>query len=153
MTMVALDILLDDPEKLRSEVQAGILRLNSALESKLTDLMEYAGRFLGKIQDGARTELLPGINEQIKTVLAANLPDGIPMLDPMRGAWMLFRSRSIPPSSMQHVVEEGVTATLTYMKPCGGRCWRRNCMDYTADPQGSSKTEFLDCGRQLQLGQ
>lgn len=86
LNMVALDILLDGPEKLRSEIQSAVVRLNSSLESELADLMAYAGGFLGKIQDGARTELLPGVNDQIKEVLAANLPDGGPMSDPMRGA-------------------------------------------------------------------
>lgn len=86
LTTVAMDMLLDDPGKLRSAIKKKVKELNAALDAELSELMTYARGFLGKIQDGARTGLLPGVNQKIKEVLAANLPDGAPMLEPVRGA-------------------------------------------------------------------
>lgn len=84
--MVALDILLDESEKLRLEIREGIERLAISQEVKLTELMASANRFLGNLQEDARRELLPKVNQQIRAVLAENLPDGTPMTLPMVGA-------------------------------------------------------------------
>jgi len=96
LSMLALDILLDGPGKLISEIQEAILRINSSVESELANLMEYARGFLGKIQDGARMDLLPGVNQQIQAVLAANLPDGGPISEPMRGALNAIQMTQYP---------------------------------------------------------
>lgn len=87
MPMVALDILQDDPEKLRSSIRDAINGLNDSLETALTNLMSDADRFLRNLQEGARRELLPRVNQQISEVLNEYFPKGSPMDDPMRGAF------------------------------------------------------------------
>lgn len=96
LIIVSLDMLLDDPKELRSEIQKAVVRLNIALHSELANLVSYASGFLGKIQDSARMGLLPGVNQKIKEVLVANFPNGSPMLDPMRGALDAIQTTQYP---------------------------------------------------------
>lgn len=84
--LIAIDVLLDTPEILIASIGKVIERLKSDLEGKLHDLMGYANGFLRKTQDEARSNLLPGVNEKIKSVLSANFPAGSPLKDPMKGA-------------------------------------------------------------------
>lgn len=86
LTITALDVLLDHSENLREEIKDAVRRLGSQLDDELKDIEDYVQEFLSEIQDSARVQLLPGVNQQIRQVLSENIPDGTPLLDPIRGA-------------------------------------------------------------------
>ncbi len=87
MAVLALDVLLDSPEKFLAHIMEKMDGLDSQAEETLDELKDQASQYLDSWQEAARQTLLPDVNRQIRNVLAANFPESnsFPMNDPVKG--------------------------------------------------------------------
>lgn len=84
--MLAVDVLLDSPAKLRRKIKEQIDFVDKEHARELEGLLKHADQFLDNLHEGARTELIPRINKILKDVLRESLPSGVPMASPVQGA-------------------------------------------------------------------